>query len=140
MANADEITIETRVTLTPEEVAEVLALKGVCDAAEGLDLKLGFGAADPAEARYPAAWLARADGALVGYLSLDGDETVAEMCGMVHPDWRRRVSACGSSMWRAEPSWRRAAGRSSPSVRMRRPPGVASCACWRASAPSLSIA
>lgn len=90
MSNADEIIIETRVALAPEEVTEVIALKGACDAAEGLDLKLGFGAADPAEARYPAAWLARADGALVGYLSLDGDETVAEMCGMVHPAWRRQ--------------------------------------------------
>jgi ribosomal protein S18 acetylase RimI-like enzyme len=90
MANADEITIETRVTLTPEALAEVIALKRICDVAEKLDLKLGFGAADPAEARYPAAWLARAGGALVGYLSLDGDEAVAEMCGMVHPAWRRQ--------------------------------------------------
>lgn len=90
MADAEKIQIETRVSLTPAEVAEVSALKAHCDAEEGLDLKLGYGAADPAEALYPAAWLARAGDALVGYLSLEGDETVAEMCGMVHSDWRRQ--------------------------------------------------
>ncbi|MDE3230574.1 MAG: GNAT family N-acetyltransferase [Chloroflexota bacterium] len=90
MANAEKIHIETRVSLTPAELAEISALKARCDAEEGLDLKLGYGAADPAEALYPAAWLARAGDTLVGYLSLEGDETVAEMCGMVHPDWRRQ--------------------------------------------------
>ena len=90
MAKDDGVTVSKHISLTPDEMAEVVALKGVCDAFEGLDLKLGYGAADPAQADYPAALLARVEGRLVGYCSLDGDESVAEMCGMVHPEWRRR--------------------------------------------------
>jgi len=89
VAKDDGVTVSRQMSLTPDEMAEVLALKGVCDAYEGLDLKLGYGAADPAQATYPAVLLARVGAALVGYCSLDGDEAVAEMCGMVHPDWRR---------------------------------------------------
>lgn len=89
MAKDDGVMVSKQVSLTPDEMAEVIALKSVCDAFEGLDLKLGYGAAEPAQAAYPAVLLMRAGSALVGYCSLDGDETVAEMCGMVHPDWRR---------------------------------------------------
>jgi ribosomal protein S18 acetylase RimI-like enzyme len=84
------ITITGQVSLGADELAEVIALKGVCDALEGLDLKLSFGAAVPAQATYPAVFLARAGQELIGYCSLDGDATTAEMCGMVHSDWRRR--------------------------------------------------
>lgn len=90
MAKDEGVSVSKQMSLTPDEVTEVLALKSVCDAFEGLDLKLGYGAAEPAQATYPAVLVARAGGALIGYCSLDGDERVAEMCGMVHPDWRRR--------------------------------------------------
>ncbi len=90
MATDDGVTISRQVRLTPDELAEVLALKDICDTLEGLDLKLGYGAAEPEHARYPAVVLARAGGQLVGYCSLDGDNAVAEMCGMVRPEWRRR--------------------------------------------------
>ncbi|HET9110651.1 MAG TPA: GNAT family N-acetyltransferase [Ktedonobacterales bacterium] len=90
MATDDGVTISRQVSLTPDELAEVIALKDVCDALESLDLKLGYGAAEPETARYPAVLLARAAGQLVGYCSLDGDDAVAEMCGMVRPEWRRR--------------------------------------------------
>jgi ribosomal protein S18 acetylase RimI-like enzyme len=90
VAKDDGVTVSKQISLTPDELVEVVALKGVCDAFEGLDLKLGYGASDPAQAGYPAALLARVEGKLIGYCSLDGDESVAEMCGMVHPEWRRQ--------------------------------------------------
>lgn len=87
---SEQITISAQMRLSEAELAEVLALKRVCDEAEGLDLKLGFGAIEPATASYPAVFLARAGRRLVGYCSLDGDEANAELCIMVHPDWRRQ--------------------------------------------------
>lgn len=87
---SEQIMIGAQMRLSEAELAEVMALKRICDEHEGLDLKLGFGAAEPATARYPAVFLARAGRRLVGYCSLDGDEANAEMCAMVHPDWRRQ--------------------------------------------------
>ncbi len=89
VATGDTIIISGQNSLSADELAAALALKDACDAAERLDLKLGYGAAEPATATYPAVLLARAGQRLVGYCSLDGDATTAEMCGMVHPDWRR---------------------------------------------------
>ena len=90
MTTADEITISGQASLNAEEMAEVLALKATCDTLEGLDLKLGYGAAEPVSVSYSAVLLARARERLVGYCSLDGDAVTAEMCGMVHPEWRRQ--------------------------------------------------
>ena len=89
MATGDMITISGQNSLSADELAEALALKDTCDSAERLDLKLGYGDAEPAKATYPAVFLARSGQRLVGYCSLDGDATTAELCGMVHPDWRR---------------------------------------------------
>lgn len=105
---SEQITISAQMRLSEAELAEVLALKRVCDEAEGLDLKLGFGAAEPATARYPAVFLARAGRRLVGYCSLDGDEATAEMCAMVHPDWRRQ--RLGFRLFEAARAGFRAAG------------------------------
>lgn len=80
------VTISGAASLTPEQSAEVWALKRACDAAGGLDLKLTWGGQSAA----PQVFMARAGDHLVGYCSLDGDETVAEICGMVAPAWRRR--------------------------------------------------
>ena len=90
MTSANDITITGKASLDTQELAEVLALKATCDALEGLDLKLGYGAADSATATYPAVLLARSGGRLIGYCSLDGDATTAEICIMVHPEWRRQ--------------------------------------------------
>jgi ribosomal protein S18 acetylase RimI-like enzyme len=81
------VSITGAANLTPAELAEAQELKRVCDAADGLDLKLAWGG-DPDGAA--TLFLARAEGHLVGYCSLDGDGSVAELCGMVAPDWRRR--------------------------------------------------
>ncbi len=110
VATTDGITLCEQVSLSADELAEVLALKRVCDACEGLDLKLGFGAAAPELTTYPAALLARAGGELVGYCSLDGDDTDAEMCGMIHPDWRRQRLAM-RLYEAAQAGFRRAGGR-----------------------------
>lgn len=90
MTSANDITITGKVSLDTRELAEVLALKSACDALEHLDLKLGYGAPDPAAATYPAVLLARAGERLIGFCSLDGDATTAEICIMVHPEWRRQ--------------------------------------------------
>lgn len=80
------VTISGAPSLTPEQTAEAQALKWACDAADGLDLKLTWGGLSEAA----QVFMARAGDQLVGYCSLDGDETVAELCGMVAPAWRRR--------------------------------------------------
>jgi len=79
-------------TLAPDEERAVRQLAAHCNATEGLTLKLSLGegrrGARPEEG---LAFLYFADGALVGYCALDysgGDD--AELCGMVHPDRRRR--------------------------------------------------
>ncbi|HUY77946.1 MAG TPA: GNAT family N-acetyltransferase [Ktedonobacterales bacterium] len=78
--------------LAPDEIHAIRRLEARCNAAEGLTLKLSLGEGRRgASAEEGLAFLYVADGALVGYCALDysgGDE--AELCGMVHPDWRRR--------------------------------------------------
>jgi ribosomal protein S18 acetylase RimI-like enzyme len=109
VATGDTITISGQNSLTADELAEALALKDACDSAERLDLKLGYGAAEPEKATYPTVFLARSGQRLVGYCSLDGDATTAELCGMVHPDWRRH--RLGVRLFEsARASFRRAGG------------------------------
>ena len=84
---AEAVTITGSASLTPAELAEAQALKRVCDAADGLDLKLIWG---DDQSEVAKVFLARAGERLVGYCSLDGDGAVAELCEMVAPDWRRR--------------------------------------------------
>lgn len=78
-----------RPTLTAREVEEIRALLDLCNAHEGLDLKL-----TPSVPPYGADdgigdLLYYEDGRLVGYCRLEGKSEV-ELCGMVHPAHRRR--------------------------------------------------
>lgn len=77
--------------LSEAERRDVTALKGTCDALEGLDLKIEIGAspADADDANTAALYYV--DGRLVGYAAFDlhAGPTV-EVCGMVDPDYRRR--------------------------------------------------
>jgi ribosomal protein S18 acetylase RimI-like enzyme len=84
--------IEAGVGLTPAQYQEVVRLQGVCEAREGLDLKLEL---FPAHAKSsPDTFLAYCDDHLVGYCGVDfGRE--AEVCGMVDPGHRRRGIAGG---------------------------------------------
>lgn len=80
------VTIRSAASLAPSESAQARALKRVCDAADGLDLKVTWGGLSDV----PRVFMAHAGAELVGYCSLDGDGTAAELCGMVAPAWRRR--------------------------------------------------
>lgn len=78
-----------RTFLTGEERGAIQRLAGLCDAYEGLDLKLALEPPPAASLEKPGAFLSyTSDGDLVGFCSLDGANEV-EMCGMVHPHHRR---------------------------------------------------
>ena len=80
-------TIGGRAALSAADKRAVTALRETCEAAEPLDLKLEIDEADGAG--QPVHFLADADGEVIGYAAITpGAE--AEVCGMVHPAWRRR--------------------------------------------------
>ena len=78
--------------LSDRERFDVLELAAICNTDEGLELKLNVGAA-PGDANAGGNdFLYYADGeggALAGYCALDAGGGV-ELCGMVHPEHRRR--------------------------------------------------
>lgn len=77
--------------VTDKQVAEILELARLCNTFEGLDLKLGIPTTPQQISAEPRAFLWYAGGTLVGYAGLDhwgGSE--GEVCGMVHPNHRRR--------------------------------------------------
>jgi ribosomal protein S18 acetylase RimI-like enzyme len=77
--------------LTEEQAEQARALRDVCNSADGLDLKLGISAGYAAQSAEPYAFLCALDGALVGFCTLSGDDDPElELCGMVHPAYRRR--------------------------------------------------
>jgi ribosomal protein S18 acetylase RimI-like enzyme len=77
--------------LSEEQATQARALRDLCNRADGLDLKLGVTAEFVTQAAEPYAFLCALDGVLVGYCSLlGGDDPELELCGMVHPDYRRR--------------------------------------------------
>lgn len=79
----------SRTFLTDEERGAIQRLAGLCNAYEGLDLKLALEPPPDASLENPGAFLYYAnDGELVGFCSLDGSHEV-EVCGMVHPHHRR---------------------------------------------------
>ena len=77
-------------TVDQRDLEAIRRLAALCNAHDGLDLKLAP-ALRPAEHEqgwvHDFAYFVRGD--LIGYCSLDGDLEV-ELCGMVHPDYRRR--------------------------------------------------
>ncbi|HKP54781.1 MAG TPA: GNAT family N-acetyltransferase [Chloroflexia bacterium] len=74
-----------RQELSEEEAGDARLLADICNAYEGLDLKLGLGVA-PGGGQETNRFLYYEGGALVGFCSLD----YKELCGMVHPEHRRR--------------------------------------------------
>ncbi|MGA7987235.1 MAG: GNAT family N-acetyltransferase [Candidatus Dormiibacterota bacterium] len=80
-------TIDGRAALSAAEKRAVSALRAACEEAEPLDLKLEIDEVE--SAGVPIHFLAGADGEVIGYAAITpGAE--AEVCGMVHPAWRRR--------------------------------------------------
>ncbi|HEY1388547.1 MAG TPA: GNAT family N-acetyltransferase [Ktedonobacterales bacterium] len=77
--------------LTEEQAEQARALRDLCNRADGLDLKLGISAGYATQSAEPYAFLCVLDGALVGFCTLSGDDDPElELCGMVHPAYRRR--------------------------------------------------
>lgn len=77
--------------VTERQAADIRALERLCNASEGLDLKLGIPTTPQRMSAEARAFLWYTGGALVGYCGLEhwgGSE--GELCGMVHPDHRRR--------------------------------------------------
>jgi ribosomal protein S18 acetylase RimI-like enzyme len=88
--------VVARAALSPEEMSEAQALATLCNQSEGLDLKLTYPSGQSAA---PDAFLCYADGRLVGYCGLDGEE----VCGMVHPAHRRQ--GIGARLLAAAQEW-----------------------------------
>jgi ribosomal protein S18 acetylase RimI-like enzyme len=83
--------IVARQALNQDELAEVRWLQDVCNAYDGLDLKLSVAVARQSvdeSGEGANQFLAYLTGVLVGYCSLDVGGSV-EVCGMVHPVVRR---------------------------------------------------
>jgi ribosomal protein S18 acetylase RimI-like enzyme len=87
--SAQDYRITPRAGLSGDELLQVAALKAICDAEEGLDLKvhpdMQRGDARTTDTIIATTW----DGTLVGVCTLDGGSEI-EVCGMVHPAHRRR--------------------------------------------------
>jgi ribosomal protein S18 acetylase RimI-like enzyme len=77
--------------LTDDERTEIATLAAICNAHEGLDLKLAIGMPHPDADQAAGDFLFYAEGRLAGYCALDSSNGPPfELCGMVHPDHRRR--------------------------------------------------
>jgi ribosomal protein S18 acetylase RimI-like enzyme len=83
-------TIRGRAELSAAEKRGVDALRQTCEAAEPLDLKLEVDETN--DAGLPIHFLAEADSDVIGYAAITPGRE-AEVCGMVHPAWRRRGMA-----------------------------------------------
>jgi ribosomal protein S18 acetylase RimI-like enzyme len=84
-------TIVGRAALTPDEREQVRRLEAICDAHEGLALKLTTELITTRAGATNNAFLYYADGQLCGYCAIDmNGATEAEICGMVDPAFRRQ--------------------------------------------------
>src|SRR5258708_22847087 len=79
-----------RRTLMEAEVAEIEQLIAVCDDYEGLHMRLGLDELRKRSGDEARDLLYYEDGALVGYLAIDGWGKERELTGMVRPGYRRR--------------------------------------------------
>ncbi len=76
--------------LTDDERNEIATLAAICNAHDGLDLKLLIGLPHPEADQAAGDFLFYADRRLVGYCALDSSNgSPFELCGMVHPTYRR---------------------------------------------------
>lgn len=75
-----------RYDLTKKEIIEVRQLAGICNAFEGLDLKLELDGPPIYSAQETNRFLYYEGSKLVGFCSLYYEE----LCGMVHPEHRRK--------------------------------------------------
>lgn len=78
-----------RAALTEAESAQVRGLIATCNSAEHLDLKVDIEGLRPASGDARNVFLAQAGETLAGFCTLDGGREI-ELCGSVHPDFRRQ--------------------------------------------------
>lgn len=76
--------------LTSEELIEIKALQEVCEQEGGFQLKLNFDMLKNRVGKKKEDFFHYEDGRLVGFLGYYGFGDKIELCGMVHPDYRRK--------------------------------------------------
>ncbi len=76
--------------LTKEELASIKELQKVCEEIGGFKLKLNFDMLKNRAGNEQEDFFHYEDGKLVGFLGSYGFGNTVELCGMVHPDFRRR--------------------------------------------------
>jgi mycothiol synthase len=96
--------------LAAAALAAAAALRDLCNREDGLDLKVQVESAPWERGSGPNRFLYWQDGALVGFAGLDEGGDI-EVCGMVHPAYRRR--GIGRALLDAARSEARARGKSS---------------------------
>jgi ribosomal protein S18 acetylase RimI-like enzyme len=81
----------TKQTLTPGEIAEIEQLINICNAHDGLRMRIGLEMLRERSGDETNDFLYYADGQLVGYLEADSyGSKEKELTGMVHPDFCRQ--------------------------------------------------
>ena len=98
MASEARQGLVARATLSAEEAAAAETLRQVCNAYEGLDLKLEPEMLREAAGSTDNAYLYYVNGMLAGACTLDGGREI-ELCGMVHPE--RRHAGIGRALLEA---------------------------------------
>jgi ribosomal protein S18 acetylase RimI-like enzyme len=76
--------------LTKEELSEIKELQEVCEKEGEFQLKLNFDMLETRVGKGKEDLFHYEDGRLVGFLGIYGFGNKAELCGMVHPDYRRK--------------------------------------------------
>jgi ribosomal protein S18 acetylase RimI-like enzyme len=76
--------------LTKEELIDIRALQEVCEQEGGFQLKLNFEMLEKRIGNSKEDFFHYEDGKLVGFLGCYGFGDKVELCGMVHPDYRRK--------------------------------------------------
>lgn len=76
--------------VTKDQLAEIKALQEVCEKQGGFQLKLNFDMLENRAENKEEDFFDYEDGRLIGFLGSYGFGNKVELCGMVHPDYRRK--------------------------------------------------
>ncbi len=76
--------------LKKKQLVEIKALQEICEKEGGFQLKLNFDMLENRTANYQEDFFHYEDGKLVGFLGSYSFGNKVELCGMVHPEYRRK--------------------------------------------------